>query len=97
MNKRKEPTTARESRRSRNEVRKAMRQETPAVTKTTKAKASPKVKVVRKHSRRTSPREKIEGSTPAHLHTENEHWLIALSRQTILKARNLTKRLTKKH
>ncbi len=96
MNKRKEPTTARESRKSRNTVRRAMREETPAPVKAIKAKPTPKVKPVKKHSKRTSPKEKIEGSAPAHLHTENEHWLLSLSRQTISKAHSLTRRLAKK-
>jgi hypothetical protein len=98
MNKRKEPTTAREARKSRNEVRRGIRQETPTPKKPIQAKVAAKSKaVIRKHSKRTSPKEKIAGSAPAHLNTENEHWLVALSKQTLLKARTLTRRLTKKH
>ncbi|MBX9924024.1 MAG: hypothetical protein K2Y01_07925 [Rhabdochlamydiaceae bacterium] len=106
MNKRKEPTTARESRKARNEVRRGMKEETLVpVIKAQKAKtatkAAPKTaakaKSVKKHSKRTSPKEKIEGSTPANYHKENEHWLMTLSRQTLMKARSLTKRLGKKH
>jgi hypothetical protein len=97
MNKRKEPTTARSSRKARNEVRKGMKLETKIPSKTVKVKADAASRTVKKHAKRTSPKEKIEGSSPAHIHTENERWVKSLRKQTILKASRLTKKLAKKH
>jgi hypothetical protein len=79
MNKRKEPLSARAHKKNDKEVHKAMQQETSIESSKPKRPLSlaairQKAKTLKKHSKRTSSKEKIQGSTPAHPHTESERW-----------------------
>ena len=99
MNKRREPMTARQEKKEKKEVKKGMKEETvlaPKVVKVAKIKAVMPKKLLKKHSKRTSPKEKIENSEPAHCHTENEHWAHCISSQNLLRASRLRKKLSKK-
>ena len=99
MNKRREPMTARQEKKEHKEVRKGMKQETilsPKAPKVLKEQLIEKKKHPKKHSKRTSPKEKLVGSQPAHVHTENEHWSHCISSQTLLRASRLRKKLSKK-
>ncbi len=91
--------TARQEKKEHKEVRKAMRQErvlSPKAPEALKAELVKKAKHHKKTSKRTSPKEKIEGSTPAHVHTENEHWARCVRSQSLLKASRLKKKLSKR-
>lgn len=102
MNKRKEPITARMQKKENKEVRKGLKEgdtllpKTPKRLKETLLTEVSKEKKLKKTSKRTSPDEKIEGSTPAHLHTENERWSMLATRQSLLKANRLRKKMAKK-
>ncbi|SRR3989339_1116532 len=101
MNKRKEPITARMQKKEDKEVRKGMKEGDTILPKKTKAinskslKEKVEVKHEKKTSKRTSTNEKIEGSSPAHIHVENERWSFAVTRQNLLKANRLRKKMTK--
>ena len=102
MNKRQEPVSARVSKKNSKEVHEGMgKKDTPAPVRAKKsiliASILRKEKTPKKHSKRTSPKEKIENSAPAHVHTENEHWGNSIRKQIDVKTKRLTKRLSKKH
>ena len=99
MNKRRENITARQEKKEHKEVKKAMKMETiisPKSPKALKVELVKKAKHHKKTSKRTSTDEKIEGSTPAHVHTENEHWARCVRSQSLLKASRLKKKLSKR-
>jgi hypothetical protein len=76
-----------------------MKMETVISAKSPKALKVELVKKAKHHkktSKRTSTKEKIEGSTPAHVHTENEHWARCVRSQSLLKASRLKKKLSKR-
>ena len=102
MNKRQEPVSIRVNKKNSKEVHKVM--EAGDLLPPKKAKKAiivpslhPQKKPLKKHSKRTSPGEKIENSSPAHCHTENEHWERSLRKHIDINRRNLTKKLSKKH
>jgi len=99
MNKRQKPVSAKTKKKNDKEVHKGMNTpSTPIRAIITKAKsvlATKKTqKLIKKHSKRTAPYEQITGSTPAHLHTENERWTNTLQKQSKLKAVSIQRKLT---
>lgn len=102
MNKRQEPVSNRITKKNNKEIHKAMEEgdHLPEMNEkkaflalSTASKSTHK----KKHSKRTSPSEKIENSPPAHCHTENEHWERSLRKHIDINSRGLTKKLSKKH
>ena len=98
MNKRKEPISARVEKKVNKEVHKGMKDETalsPKMVEIIKVKAVKKIATHKKISKRTATHEGVEGSTPAHVHTENEHWAQSLRKKTLLQASRLRKKQSK--
>jgi len=77
------------------EIKKGMKQETPVLKKTSSSRKASKLlttaRPVKKISKRTSPKEKIENSTPAYPHKEGGKW-IASSRKKMLTAKKSLKK-----
>jgi hypothetical protein len=99
MNKRREHITARQEKKEHKEVKKGMKMETIVSAKSPKALKVELVKKAKHHkktSKRTSTGQEIEGSAPAHVHTENEHWARCVRSQSLLKASRLKKKLSKR-
>lgn len=99
MNRRKEPVSARAGKKIEKEVHKGIKADSQLSTQTMKViqkKAVQRISTHKKQSKRTAPQEKIEGSVPAHVHTENEHWRKAIQKQSLLQANRLQKKLVKR-
>lgn len=50
----------------------------------------------KKNSKRSSPKDSIVNSSPAHIHSEGTRWMKTVKKQSLIKNKRLTKKLSKR-